>query len=1163
MKFYHLFRSEPLAYRPNQILRIMKLTTIIITTFLLQVSAAGFAQRITLNETNASLEKIVNQIRKQSGYDFIVNAKSLKSAKLVSIDVKGVSLEEALTLCFSDQPLTYSLQEMTVVIKDKPKTIFDRISAYMSAADVRGRVVDEKGQPLAGINVSEKGTNNRTATGANGEFILRNVKEDATLVYSSIGYKTKEVKTNGRPFIVTTLVQDVADLEEMVVMAYGVAKAKDVTGSVARLSEKDIRNAPMGANIQSLLQGKASGVNVVIQSASPTSPISVVIRGASSLSGNNQPLWVIDGVPDYSSTSITTSGAVSNTLSGDIMNSLYNLNLNDVESVDILKDASATALYGSRAANGVVLVTTKKGIAGQKPTIEVSSRLGYTRQDFNGYKYMEAPEYIHFADAAAREEAYRRGAFDYFTRLYLDEQAFFNLNTSEFDRSSFKILPGAYYEGNTNWLKEMTQNPITQQYDISLRGGTENVSYYVSLNNANNQGIVKTGNSKLYGGRINLEANIRKSLKFGINLNGSSRTTNDKDYMLTVLKQIRPDIPPYNPDGSLFTRDAYTENPYTTLLNTSTGNGQIFNGTGYLDYTIIDGLMLRSSYTASYSNSQNLDYMRKGSTFNTTGSRSWNNPKIQTNVWENTLTYAKNFGKHDITALAGYSMEKNSTLLYAMNATNFPDDDILNDFSSGATRGALNEVFSENALISQFARAHYKYNNRYIISGTIRRDGSSRFGPDKRWGVFPSGALAWLISEEDFIKKSSIGKYINYLKLRASVGRAGSQNLGNYDWITRIGSSRYNENPAIAPSSIGNNGLQWEQTLMKDFGLDFGLWGDRIRGTFGVYQKNTDQLIYSLPLPPSSSLTSITSNVASLKNNGFEFDIKVDVIKKNDLTLTADFNMANNINRIIKINGITKELNFPDAYTPYMNVKEGERTGQWYGFQTANRLFVTPEEIIALQGITAVGAKRFYRTSTENVGDLYFIDQNGDGKIDNADKVKLGSADPKLYGGFGLSLFFKNFMVNTTFTYAYGNKRLWKQPLDDVGYVGNYNHSNLIAGKSATLLNPYEATMPRMTHYGDGANSTFSDFFLYDASYIRLNALNLSYRLPEKIFSNKLIQGINITFQATNLFTITSYPGFDPQGNWSSSAVGSGMGVDNSYYPSAKIYNLGVKFTFK
>lgn len=1123
------------------------------TTFLLQVGAAGFAQRITLNESNASLEKIVAQIRKQSGYDFIVNARSLKAAKPVSIRVKNATLEEALTLCFSDQPLTYVLEEMTVVIKDRPRTFIQRFVENLQASDIRGKVTDEKGNPLAGVTITEKGTGNRSISSNTGEFILRNVKENATLVYTFIGYKTRELKLGSRTNFNVSMELDIPSLEQIVVTAYGTSKVKDVTGSVARLGEKEVKNAPMGATIQSLIQGRASGVNVAIQSASPTSPISVVIRGASSLSGNNQPLWVIDGVPDYS-TSTT----------GNIQNSLYNLNLNDVESVDILKDASATALYGSRAANGVVIVTTKRGITGQKPTIEISSRLGYMRQDFNGYKYMEAPEYIRFADAAAREEAYRRGVFDYFTRLYLDEQAFFNLNTSEFNRSAFKILPGAYYEGNTNWLKEMTQNPLTQQHDISLRGGTENIAYYVSLNNTNNEGIVKTGSSRVYGGRINLEANIRKGLKFGLNLSGSSRKTDDKDYMLTVLKQIRPDIPAYNPDGSLFTRDPYTENPYTTLLNTQTGSGQIFNGTGYLEYAILKELVIKTAFTANYNNSQSLTYMRKGSTFNTTGSRTWTNPKIQTNVWENTLTYAKNFGKHDITALVGYSMEKNNGLTYSMNATNFPDDDILNDFSSGATRGALGETFTENALISEFARAHYKYNDRYIISGTIRRDGSSRFGPDKRWGTFPSGAIAWLLSEEDFMKGAGLRKIINYIKIRASIGKAGSQNLGNYDWITRVGSSRYNENPAMAPSSIGNYGLQWEQTLMKDAGIDFGLWDDRIRGTFGVYQKNTDQLIYNLPLPPSSSLTNISANVASLKNRGVEFDIKVDVIRKNDLTFTVDFNASNNVNHILKINGITKQLNFPSTQTVYMTVKEGERTGQWFGYQTARRLFVTPEEIVALQKMNpTTGAKVVYRTGTENVGDLYFIDQNGDGVITADDRVRLGSADAKVYGGFGMSLYYKNFMVNTTFTYSYGNMRLWKMVQDDVGYVGNYNHSNLIAGRSATLLSPYEATIPRMTHYGDGDNATFSDAFLYDASYIRLNALNLSYRIPDHIFKNKLIQGINFTFQATNLFTITKYPGFDPQGNWSSSAIGTGMGVDNSYYPSARIYNLGVKFTFK
>ena len=1012
---------------------------------------------------------------------------------------------------------------------------------------ITGSVSGTDGQALPGVTVLVKGTNLGTVTNNDGNFEIRVNEGNETLVFSFVGFRKKEVELAGKTSVSVQLESDVTELDEMVVVGYGTAKRKDMVGSVTRVSEKEIEMAPMGATVQSMLQGRAVGVNVSIQSASPTSPISVIIRGASSLTGNNQPLWVIDGVPEYSAGT-----------SGNIANTLYTLNLNEIESIDILKDASATAIYGSRAASGVVLVQTKRGKEGMNPTIEISQRTGLQFMNFNGYKYFEAPEYINFADKAAREEAFGRGVFDYFTRLYLDETAFMNLNNSEFTRNSFKILPGAYYEGNTNWTKLMTHNPWTQQQDISLRGGTQSISYYVSLNHNYMDGIVKTGNSELYGGRLNLEAKIRKTLKFGLDMSGSSRNTNDKDYMLDVLKKVRPDIPPYNPDGSLFTRDAYTENPYTTLLNSLSGFGKTFNTTGFIELSILNGLMLKTAYTINYVDSENLTYKRRGSTFNYDGSRSWGDTKANTKVWENTATYAKTFGKHDLLALVGYSMENYSSLYYGMAATNFPDDDVLNDFSSAATKGNLSETYTANALISGFARATYKYNNRYIISGTIRRDGSSRFGPDKRWGTFPSGGIGWIISEESFMKGDKIKQYISYLKFRASRGLSGSQNLGNYNWRTGIGSARYNESPAIIPSSIGNTELQWEQTLMTDIGLDYGLLNDRIRGSVGVYQKLTDELIYSRPLPPSSAFSSISANVASMKNQGYEFEIKYDALKRNDLTLTLDFNVAKNTTWIRKINGITKELNFS-----YMMPKEGDKTSEWFGFQTANRLFVTQEEVIALQTQTNTGAKQIYRNANESVGDLYFIDQNKDGKIDNSDKVKLGSAEPKAFGGFGATLIWQGLMVNTTFTYAYGNKRLWAMPMSDVGYVGNYNHSNLIAGRSATLLNAYDATIPRMTQYGDGGNSTFSDFWLYDASYIRLNTLNVSYRLPAKYLREKLIQGVDLTMQVTNLLTITRYPGFDPQGNWSSTSVGTGMGVDNSAYPASRVLNLGIKVTLK
>ncbi|MGE9311911.1 SusC/RagA family TonB-linked outer membrane protein [Niabella sp. CJ426] len=1034
-----------------------------------------------------------------------------------------------------------------------------QVAAQQSGFSITGTVTDSSGQQLAGATIALRPAGINTLTDARGSFSFNDLKAGTYSIRVSFkGYENlvKEVIIPSQgTYLRLQLNKNYNVLDEVVTVAYGKSKFRDLTGVVSSLNEKAIKDAPMGSTIQSLLQGRAAGVDVAIQSASPTSPISVVIRGASSLSGDNQPLWVIDGVPQYN---VSTTGNIANTL--------YNLNINDVEGIDILKDASATALYGSRASNGVVIVTTKRGKNGAPPLIEFSSRIGYSKLNLNGYKYFTAPDYLRFADAAAREEAFGRGTFDYFTRLYLDEQAFFNLKTSEFDRSDFKTLDGAYYEGNTNWLEEMTQNPIQQQYSLALRGGTNNLAYYVSLNHQNMQGIVKSGQSKIYGGRVSLEARLRNNIKFSINLDGSSRLADDKDYMLDVLKKIRPDIPVYNEDGTLFTRDPYTENPYTTIKNTDRGNGQVFSGTAALEWTILKGLIFKTAFTNNYNNGQNLEYKRRGSTFEYTGSRSWNNARSNVNVWENTLTYLKTWEKHDLLLLGGWTAEKYKSTIYSMRASDFPDDDILNNFGSGATLSSMGEAVAENALVSQFARAQYKFNNRYILSGTLRRDGSSRFGPGRRWGNFPSYSAAWLVSEEEFIKNSFLSKAVSYLKLRASRGKAGSQNLGNYDWRTQVTATRYNELPAIIPSSIGNEALQWEQTRMTDVGIDYGFWNDRIRGSVGYYVKNTSDLIYSSVLPPSSSFSSINSNIAAVDNKGFEFDLKVDVAKRNNLTITLDFNAASNKNSVQKINNVAKALYYPYSGMPdyaYMKLEEGQRSNQWWGYRTLGRLFVTAEEVIAQQGRTATGGKQPYRTALESPGDLIFDDINGDGKITADDKIYLGSADPKWLGGFGATLIWKNFYVNTTFTYSYGNKRLWDMPMQDVGYVGNYNHSNLIAGQSATLLGPYEATIPRMTQYGDGGNSTFSDFWLYDASYIRLSALNLSYRLPSKLFHGSIVSAVDITGQATNLFTITKYPGFDPQGNWSSSTMGTGMGIDYSTYPSARIFNLGVKLTFQ
>lgn len=1127
---------------------------------LLMSHSVAEAQRLTIQIKNGSLTDLFKEIRTQTKYDFIYDNDVLRAAKKINVSVKDGSVDDILKHSFEGQSLTYTIDKNMVVVKLKASTeetlTDNNREDKQQQFSFTGRVEDKDSkQPIAGATVSFKNGNRKgqVQTDANGHFTIPNL-DNGTVSYtvSMVGYgaQTSTVSIKGSNVSSETIQLSIAngELDQVVVTAYGQSKVRDVTGSIARVTAKDLENAPMGATVQSALQGRAAGVNVVIQSASPTSPISVVIRGASSLSGSNQPLWIIDGVPDYS-----------NNTSGDVSNTLYNLNLNDVESIDILKDASATALYGSRAANGVVIVTTRKGVANMSPTIEFSTRFGLAKQNFNGFKYMNAEDYKKFSIAASAEENFNQGSFDYFTRQFLDEQAFFRLNTSEFDKSNFSPLATAFHNGNTNWVKEMTQSPWNKDYDLGLRGGSNNLVYYLSLNHGDYQGVVKGGQSKQFGGRFNMEAKLSKGLKFGMNINGSTRKTDNKDGMLDIIYRIRPDMPMYNEDGTIYTHDYYTENPLTTLANTKEGRVENFTGTGFLEWEAFQGMIFKTAYTTGYLNSQNLSFNRRGTSYATDATRSWTNRRDVTSVWENTATFARTFGKHDVLAMGGLSMESFKGNEYKMNASKFPDDDILINFGSAAVRGLLAENYYRNALISQFARAHYKYNEKYILSGTVRRDGSSRFGPGKRWGLFPSGAFAWLIHEEKFIKEN-FSQQLSYLKLRASMGLAGSQNLGNYDWQTRVGSTTYNDAPAIVPSTLGNVNLQWEQAKMTDIGLDYGVWDERIRGSIGYYNKVTDHLINSQPIPFSSAFKNVSANVASMKNRGFEFDITADVLKKQDMKVSVDFNISTNKTFLNKINESVKDLTFSDM----MYIKEGERVGQWYGYKTYGRLFVTQEEIIALQNQSSTGAKGFYRDGQEAPGDLYMQDLDGDGVITkDGDRTIIGNADPKFFGGFGATFIYKGLRLNAQFTYAYGNKRLWDLPRTNSGNTGNFNQSYQIGGQSATFLSPYEATLPRALPYGNGKNSVFSDFWLYDASYIRLNALNLAYRLPGKLFGDNLLQGVDLGFQASNLFTLTRYPGFDPQGNWSSSKVGIGMGIDNSTYPSAKTFSFSAKFTFK
>ena len=499
------------------------------------------------------LTSVLKELEERFSTKIIFSYEDLDAYK-VNANVKANSIESALKQVLAGLPVTYTQNNGVISVK-----VISPNSTVGQAAKVTisGRVLDDKGDPIPAATVTLQGKKGiGTVTDFNGNFTMNlDQGKGETLLVSFLGMKTSSYFVNCRKNvsnITVTLSDDKQLLDEVVVIGYGTAKAKDLTGSVSRLSEKDVEMAPMTSNIASMIQGKAAGVNVMISNASPTSPVSLVIRGQSSLSGDGQPLWVIDGVPQYSAS-----------ISGDVSNTLYNLDLNDVQSIDILKDASATAIYGSRAANGVVIVTTKTGSEGMKPTIEFNARYGWQELNSNDMKTLNAEEYKSYSKKANLLEAFRNGGMTYFNRKYMDLDKFNLINTSQWDMTDIDNLwlPNAYYNGHDNYWDMMTQSAAVQNYNVSIRGGSPKTSYYASVSYKDQDGIVKGSNSRTFGGRFNFESMVSDKLKFGMNMDASSRSANQKDNMIYRLIKMRPDYPAYNEDGTINTIDYYTKNP--------------------------------------------------------------------------------------------------------------------------------------------------------------------------------------------------------------------------------------------------------------------------------------------------------------------------------------------------------------------------------------------------------------------------------------------------------------------------------------------------------------------------------------------------------------------------------------------------------------------------
>ncbi len=979
--------------------------------------------------------------------------------------------------------------------------------------DVRGKVLDEAGAAMAGVSVVVRGTNNGTVTDTDGSFTLPDVPTDATLEFSFIGYETISIPVNGNNPINITLQIDDETLEEVVVVGYGTQRKSDVTGSLSSVSSREIKSVP-ATGVGQALQGRAAGVQVTTSSNAPGGGVSIRIRGGNSINAGNEPLYVIDGFPVYNE-----NGS--------------NLNPNEIESIEILKDASATAIYGSRGANGVVMITTKRGKAGQN-RIDFESYYGMQEVQ-NTIPMLNATEYAQLVNDAQTNAG--RAA------IFTPEQV------------------AGFGEG-TNWQNEIFQNAPIQNYQLTFSGGSDKTRYAISGNFFQQEGVIMESEYSRASVRVNLDQKISNRFNISTNLNFIRAVNNavptDADggtggTVVYGALNFSPTQPVYNADGTLtvFNTPGRIQigSPVAQAIGTDNRiMGSRLIGNFFADYNILQGLTLRVSVGADVNYSKNADYISRLTTVGTSASGRGTITNNQTNTWlnENTLTYVKSLNDvHNFTILAGYTMQGSRFESVRAAAQGFANDILgFENLGSGSTVLTPASSASEWQLNSYIGRVNYDFNNKYLLTATVRADGSSRFGEGNKWAVFPSASVAWRVTQEDFLRNNDL---LSDLKIRASYGLSGNQEIGTYQSLAALATQNANfgnvVSIGIGPSRVANPDLKWETTAQANVGIDLGLFKNRLSITADYYEKETTDLLLSVPLPFTSGYASALQNLGSVQNKGFELGINSTNVT-GAFTWTTNFNIATNETEVLNLGTQTEflagessgHLQLPNSGI----VRVGEPIGVFYGYVTTG-IFQNQAEVDA-------SAQK-----TLKPGDRRYVDQNGDGTINAADRVILGQAQPKIFGGLTNTFSFAGFELSVFLQGVSGNSILNINRFELESLTGVSNQSRATLDRW-TPSNPSN-TIPR----ANAVNNPYviSSRQVEDGSYLRIKNINLSYSLPTSLLKSIRMNSLKIYVSAQNYFTFTDYSGYDPEVNRFGQSTLS-QGIDYGSYPNNRILLFGL-----
>ena len=1021
----------------------------------------------------------------------------------------------------------------TAMFLISPITLFAGVTAHSDAGSetgisnvtqqqqtVKGIIKGPDGLPVIAANISQKGTNNATITDLNGNFTLNVTGRQPVLVISYIGYVTTEVNVSGRAFVEVVLQEDVAALDEVVVVGYGTMRKKDVTGAVSSVRSGEItKNAT--SNVMQAIAGKMSGVQVVQNSGTPGGDVSILIRGVGTIN-DASPLYVIDGVP--------------------VSGGMWYLNPNDVESIDVLKDASATAIYGSRGANGVVMVTTKQA---QEGHTEINFDYSYGIQhSAKTYKMLDASQY-----AALHNEMRTNAGPEY------------SLNPAFADPESL----GA----GTDWMDAIFRTAPMQKVNLSMLGGNQKISHATSLGYYTQDGIMKNSSYD----RLSLQSNISSKLasnitvRANVNLSAENRRTQPVSTVIQNAMRILPSIPIYDDNGEYAGPTGNAEWNGNALNPVAIINEQNYRMKGFrmlsnisLEWEIIKGLKFKTTGGAELGYDYNNSYIPKykwGMNESKNTMQTVTSAYEQLYLWDNTLNYDKAFGKHRINAMIGTSyQEYKKESVSAAGSGRASELTTELDNATKATDVGGNSY--RWALMSYMARLHYSYDDRYLLTATFRADGSSKFGKDNRFGYFPSFAAAWNIGNEAFMQSV---KPVSLLKLRAGYGQTGNQNIGAYAFADKLsvngvynfGSQRGFESNLvnlIYPYLLSNPSVKWESVEQYNVGLDIGFLQNRIVANLDFYVKNTRDMLTKKPVPQTSG-TSLEQadwppvNIGKVLNRGFEFTVNT----KNfvgEFKWETSLNMSFNHNEVVSIGG-------PEILNGVSLIREGQPINSFYGYelggiyQTLDEVFTGP--VMENRAPDKASHNPYKNTSP---GDMWFVDVDGNGEINDLDRTVIGNPSPDCIFGFNNTFSYKNFDLSIFFQGALGNQ-VWN------GVRASHESMNSTYNQLATTLERWTGegssySMPRAIYADPNNNSRASTRWLEDGAYAKLKNLTFGYTLPEKWIRKAKMKALRLYVSLDNLCTITNYSGLDPEAGLS--------GLDYGVYPSARTYMFGVSVKF-